>query len=181
MEILCLNFHLLQMKSRGLTPSDVTFTSLFNACAESPWPLTDGISRLHKLHSQLKEKEIVVNQITQHAMIKAFAKCGDLPVAFDLFKELLDSGVKLKSQSFAFLLFACAGDKECGLMYAIEVGTLVDSHCSFLACLINIISPKTPFSPQTIILSLGCEESFTACKKTHLMPQTQKNTTLLLS
>ncbi|XP_071797738.1 pentatricopeptide repeat-containing protein 1, mitochondrial-like [Asterias amurensis] len=108
------------MKSRGLTPSDVTFTSLFNACAESPWPLTDGISRLHKLHSQLKDKEIVVNQITQHAMIKAFAKCGDLPVAFDLFKELLDSGVKLKSQSFAFLLFACAGDKECGLMYAIE-------------------------------------------------------------
>ena len=110
------------MKKRGLTPSEVTFTSLFNACAESPWPITDGITRLRKLHSQLKEKDIVVNKITHHAMIKAYAKCGDLQAAFDLFRELLASGVKLNSDSFAFLLFACASDMESGLMYGIEVG-----------------------------------------------------------
>ncbi|XP_038068403.1 pentatricopeptide repeat-containing protein 1, mitochondrial-like [Patiria miniata] len=109
-----------QMKKRGLRPSDVTFTGLFNACAESPWPLTDGLTRLRHLHSQLQEKGITVNQITHHAMIKAYAKCGDLPVAFDLFRDLLSSGVELTSESFAFLLFACASDKERGLLYAIE-------------------------------------------------------------
>ncbi|XP_022102389.1 pentatricopeptide repeat-containing protein 1, mitochondrial-like isoform X2 [Acanthaster planci] len=109
-----------QMKQRGLTPSEVTFTALFNACAESPWPLTDGLTRLRHLHSQLQEKGITVNQITHHAMIKAYAKCGDLPVAFDLFRDLLSSGTELTSESFAFLLFACASDKQRGLVYAIE-------------------------------------------------------------
>lgn len=62
-----------------------------------------------------------VNLITHHAMMKAYAKCGDLEMTFKLFRHLLESGIQLMPKSFSFLLFACAEDKEAGFLYAIEV------------------------------------------------------------
>lgn len=58
------------MKKRGLTPKHVVFTSLFNACANSPWPFTDGLQRATKLHKQLMENGIILNNTSSHAMIK---------------------------------------------------------------------------------------------------------------
>ncbi|XP_033095300.1 pentatricopeptide repeat-containing protein 1, mitochondrial-like [Anneissia japonica] len=114
-------FHLYNdMKKRGLNPSAVTYTALFNACSESPWPETDGITRLKKLHGQLLEKEIRINLITHHAMMKAYAKCGDIQMAFKLFHHLLESGVELTAHSFVFLFFACASQKDSGFVLAIE-------------------------------------------------------------
>nr|XP_054763052.1 pentatricopeptide repeat-containing protein 1, mitochondrial-like [Lytechinus pictus]XP_054763053.1 pentatricopeptide repeat-containing protein 1, mitochondrial-like [Lytechinus pictus] len=109
-----------RMKERGLEPSSVTYTSLFNACSESPWKRTDGVTRLKKLHQHLLEKSVKVNLITHHSMMKAYAKCGDLEMTFTLFRHLVESGVQLMPKSFAFLLFACAEDKEAGFLYAIE-------------------------------------------------------------
>lgn len=109
-----------RMKERGLEPSTATYTALFNACSESPWKKTDGLTRLRKLHRQLIDKTAKVNLITHHAMMKAYAKCGDLEMTFKLFRHLLDSGVQLMPKSFSFLLFACADDKEAGFLYAIE-------------------------------------------------------------
>ncbi|XP_072168356.1 pentatricopeptide repeat-containing protein 1, mitochondrial-like [Diadema setosum] len=109
-----------RMKERGLQPSSVTYTSLFNACSQSPWAKTDGLTRLRKLHQQLLEKSIKVNLITHHSMMKAYAKCGDLEMTFKLFRHLLDAGVQLMPKSFSFLFFACAEDKESGFLYAVE-------------------------------------------------------------
>lgn len=108
-----------RMKERNLSPSDVTYTSLFNACAESPWPLEDGYPRLKKLHQYLLDKQIKVNLITHHAMIKAYGKCGDIEGAFHLFHHLLSSGCVI-TRSFGSILIACASNKQSGFTYAIE-------------------------------------------------------------
>ncbi|XP_071964614.1 pentatricopeptide repeat-containing protein 1, mitochondrial-like [Antedon mediterranea] len=114
-------FHLYNdMKKRGLQPTGATYTALFNACAESPWPETDGLMRLKKLHGQLREKEVKINLVTHHAMMKAYAKCGDVQTSFQLFHHLLQSGVKVSVDSFVFLFFACASNKEAGFLFAIE-------------------------------------------------------------
>ncbi|XP_030840747.1 pentatricopeptide repeat-containing protein 1, mitochondrial [Strongylocentrotus purpuratus] len=109
-----------KMKERGLESSSVTYTALFNACSESPWKQTDGVTRIKKLHQHLLEKSVKVNLITHHAMMKAYAKCGDLEMTFKLFRHLVESGIQLMPKSFSFLLFACAEDKEAGFLYAIE-------------------------------------------------------------
>ena len=58
------------MKKRALEGHPVIYTGLFNACAESPWPATDGLRRAHKLRKQLQEKQYIFNQTISHAMIK---------------------------------------------------------------------------------------------------------------
>lgn len=62
-----------QLKKRGLKVQDVVYTGLFNACANSPWPTTDGLQRATQLRSQLTEKGYLVNQTSSHAMIKGKA------------------------------------------------------------------------------------------------------------
>ncbi|XP_072022394.1 pentatricopeptide repeat-containing protein 1, mitochondrial-like [Amphiura filiformis] len=108
------------MKKRGILPVDVTYTALINACAESPWPTEDGIQRLRKLHGQMQEKNVNINLITHHALMKAYAKCGDVQMTFDLFRYLLASTPHVTAESCNFFFFACASQKEAGLTYAIQ-------------------------------------------------------------
>ena len=126
------------MKKRGIPPVDVTYTALINACAESPWPTTDGINRLRKLHGQLQEKKVHINLITHHALMKAYAKCGDVQMTFDLFRHLLTSTRHVSAESFSFFFFACASHGEAGLTYAIQVGVQ-------LFCTDDLYSLQSPF------------------------------------
>ena len=104
----------------GLTPEDPTYTALFNACSNSPWP-ADGLSCANKLRKLLTEKDYTPNIMTYNAMIKAYARCGDVKSAFAVADEALDAGHAPSATTYSCLLMACIADKADGLKLAIEV------------------------------------------------------------
>lgn len=108
------------MRDRGLKPTPATLTGLFNSCAESPYPEM-GLEQSHKLYEQIKLKSWVPSNLTYHAMIKAFGKCGDLDMAFRVMDEMADAKHAITSETFAFLLMACISDKEAGFSLGLKV------------------------------------------------------------
>jgi len=109
-----------QMVRRGLSPENPTYTALFNACSNSPWP-DDGLRRANRLREILAEKDYTPNMFTYNAMIKAYARCGDVKSAFAAADEALDVGHSPTATTYSCLLMACIADKSDGLKLAVEV------------------------------------------------------------
>lgn len=114
-------FNLLrQMTDRSFIPTPATLTGLFNACAESPFP-EYGLKKAHLLKEKIEIKNWRLTQITYHAMIKAFGKCGDLVTAFKIVDEMAKADIKIDVSTYSFLLMSCISNKEAGFTYAVEV------------------------------------------------------------
>lgn len=108
------------MKRRALNITGDTYTCLFNACANSPWPL-DGLKNAKHLRTLMIEKGIEPNLTNYNAMIKAFGWCGDLPTAFQIADEMMQKKIKIRVHTFNHLLHACISDKNNGLRHALIV------------------------------------------------------------
>nr|XP_021181464.2 pentatricopeptide repeat-containing protein 1, mitochondrial [Helicoverpa armigera] len=108
------------MKKRALRPTGDTYTCLFHACANSPWP-ADGLNRAQHLKELMNEKGYEPNVTNYNAMIKAFGRCGDLPTAFQLVDEMVAKKFRIKAHTMNHLLQACISDKQNGLRHALIV------------------------------------------------------------
>ncbi|XP_064618279.1 pentatricopeptide repeat-containing protein 1, mitochondrial-like [Liolophura sinensis] len=115
-----------QMKKMGVKPKPNTYTALFNACSNSPWP-QDGLQRAQNLENLMKEKRHQPNIITYRAMIKAYGVCGDVQAAFRVLDEA-SVHCQPDLKCFSFLLMACCSDREAGFRHAILVWRLMHQY-----------------------------------------------------
>lgn len=109
-----------RMRNRGLKITGGTYTSLFVACANAP-SAVDGLGRANHLREIMLEKGYEPNIKNYNAMIKAYGRCGDIKTAFLLVDEMLERKIPIQTETFNFLLQACASDEEFGFRLAINI------------------------------------------------------------
>ncbi|XP_058830286.1 pentatricopeptide repeat-containing protein 1, mitochondrial [Topomyia yanbarensis] len=109
-----------KMKQHGLKVTGGTYTSLFNACANSPF-LGDGLQKANRLREIMIEKGYEPNESNYNAMIKAYGRCEDLKTAFQLVDDMIVKKLNVSTDTFNFLLQACISDVEYGFRHALLV------------------------------------------------------------
>lgn len=107
-----------KMKQRDLKITPSIYTSLFNACANSPY-LNDSLQKANRLREIMLEKNYIPNLYNYNAMIKAYGRCGDIKTAYQIADEILERNLQLNTDTFNFLLQACASDIEYGFRHAL--------------------------------------------------------------
>ncbi len=108
------------MKKFGIKPKPAVYTSLFNACANSPWR-EDGLQRAFRLRQLMLEQNVSINIATYNAMIKAFALCGDIVTAFTIVDDMISCNIRPDDATFSALQMAAISDKVAGFKLAIDV------------------------------------------------------------
>lgn len=108
------------MKRRALKPTGDTYTCLFEACMNSPWPAY-GLKMATHLRNLMIEKGVEPNITIYNVMIKTFGRCSDLPTAFKIVDEMISKKIKIRVHTFNHLLHACISNKESGLKNALVV------------------------------------------------------------
>ncbi|XP_028306773.1 pentatricopeptide repeat-containing protein 1, mitochondrial isoform X2 [Gouania willdenowi] len=108
------------MKKRGLEASDATYTSLFNACAESA-SHTTGLQQALKLEEELRRKNYPLSTITYHALLKTHAVTNHLQACLHIVREMLQNKHMVTQETLHYLLMGCFKDKANGFRMALQV------------------------------------------------------------
>ncbi|XP_015788873.1 pentatricopeptide repeat-containing protein 1, mitochondrial-like [Tetranychus urticae] len=103
-----------------LKPTDATFTSLFNSCAECPFKEM-GLQKAEWLRRWLQEIGKPLHQTHYHAMIKAFGKLGDIKTVYELVDEMNQKEIAIDTSTFNHLLVAAISQPESGFGEAIKL------------------------------------------------------------
>lgn len=119
------------MKKYGLSASSHTYSSLFNACAESPVP-KHALDRAEKLWSEVASRvsngELELNIITCNSAMKAFAICGNPNTSFSIYDVMLQQDLLPDTHTYAMLLTACGFDAEDGASKALCILDEMNAH-----------------------------------------------------
>ncbi|XP_061626324.1 pentatricopeptide repeat-containing protein 1, mitochondrial [Phyllopteryx taeniolatus] len=108
------------LKKRGLEASDATYTSLFNACAESPHRRV-ALEQALKLEQELRRKNLTLSVATYHAVLKTHSLNNNLHACIHTLREMLDVGHAVTQETFHYLLMGSLKDKELGFRLALQV------------------------------------------------------------
>lgn len=109
-----------EMVKYKLKPSKPCITSLFNACAESPFKEL-GLQKAQYLQEWMRLENVEPNTYNYHSMIKAFGKLGQIQTAFQLVEEMASKGHMFDDYTFSMVMTACISNKESGFFAAIAV------------------------------------------------------------
>ena len=119
------------MKKQGLKATPHTYSSLFNACAESPFP-EHALDRAEKLWNEMSTRvsddELELSVITCNAAMKAFAICGNPATSFSIYDMILQEGASPDTHTYAMLLTACGYDAKEGPKKAVCVLDEMKAH-----------------------------------------------------
>jgi len=92
------------MKKRGIKTTPATYTSLFNACANSPYK-DDALKRAKHLHNLMSLKSIEPNIFIYHAMIKGIENLKLFKYLEFKLNSLLSTDRVLNRNVLAFVKF----------------------------------------------------------------------------
>lgn len=115
------------MKKRTLKQNAATYTSIFNACANSS-DKELAMEILNNVRQELLQKNIPPNETHYNVMIKAYGKHKYLLEAFQLVDEMVDKRMSTDATTFNSLLYASISDKLNGLKYALIVWHLMNQR-----------------------------------------------------
>src|ERR1700689_2194107 len=97
---------MLGMHEVGLQPDAVTYLTVLTACTAA------GNLLLGKeIHQALLNNKIPCTVQLQTALIKMYGKCKEMDIAFKLYQDMKQLGLKPSDVTFMCLLTACA---DCG-------------------------------------------------------------------
>ena len=144
------------MKKRRLVPTDRTYTSLFNACAEAG---PKSLVYLQKIQAEMERRDVHLNNIASNALISALASCDQYEDAFQVYLDMMNMRIEPDIQTFGSLLAAASKDPERGLERAQRIwsemlasGFSPDLYCYnlLLQCLRDAGLPDTMKQPAMI-------------------------------
>ena len=103
------------------------FADLFNSCANCPKSEEDnGIIQARALQHAKKLYSKISSQFNEnlppvvyHTMIKAFGRCGEIEVAYDLLDKMGTNRVGVNATTICHVLHACISDKSTGFRHAL--------------------------------------------------------------
>lgn len=144
------------MKKRSLVPTDRTYTSLFNACAEAG---PKSLPYLQKIQAEMERRDVHLNNIASNSLISALASCDQYEDAFQVYLDMMKMSIEPDIQTFGSLLAAASKDPKQGLERAQRIwsemlacGFSPDLYCYnlLLRCLRDAGLPDTMKQPAMI-------------------------------
>lgn len=110
-----------EMKRFDLTPTKGTVTALFNACANCTGSTEYGLEQTKKLREYFELSGYEFNDIHYNAIIKAFAKLGDMKSAYHTLDVMKEKGHDTSLETYSMLLMGCIADRQNGLVHGVDV------------------------------------------------------------
>ncbi|KAL9657062.1 hypothetical protein ABK040_002688 [Willaertia magna] len=94
-------FH--QYSTYNITPDNVTFTTILQACAEH-----NDLAKGKIIHNYIKENNLEGDVMLDRSLINFYSKCAELEMAKSLFHSIVENKKEMNSFIFNAILFACA-------------------------------------------------------------------------
>ena len=129
----CMCVYVLQLKKRGLLPTDRTYSSILSACGAAGPP---AASTLDKIREEMDRRDVQPNTITTNALLSALSLCGRQEDATQIYLDMEKKHLEPDLYTFTGLLMTMSKDESRGMAAAQGVwseiekaGLKPDLHC----------------------------------------------------